>query len=67
MVSYIERKQFDDSANIMIGDVLDWIDNNIWLTAVWEHFKRIDPKRQYRRKPINDQPIECIEYIYNLI
>lgn len=48
---------------VMIWDILDYIwewpnffDENIKIVRLWVNI----------RKPIDDQPIECIEYVYNL-
>lgn len=61
-----------------IWDVLDYIDKSCerdrkwelseedieWLNKVENNFM---PLRTEKRLPIDAQPIECIEYIYNLI
>lgn len=65
---------------VMIWDVLDWIDKlNQWLwedhIKVWNSvrhkfdtkIKIIEDKRKEKRKPIEDQSEECIEFVYNLI
>lgn len=52
---------------VMIGDVLNWIYKTWSWKDVFHHFNTIAPNWVEMRKPINDQPIECIEYIYNVI
>lgn len=51
---------------VMIGDVLDWIEKQPeekeWL-CVWWVLSRWEDKR----KPIDDQTDECIDFIYSLI
>jgi len=45
---------------VMIWDVLDWMDWNFninWLIEL----------RKEKRKPIEDQSTECIEFVYNLL
>jgi len=63
IISYKERKEFDESAVIMIGDVLDYMQSNNLLSEcvdilwIWNN----------KRKPIKDQSEYCIEYVYNLL
>lgn len=49
---------------VMIWDVLDYIQSKDilkdWIWYILMYWKD-------KRKPIEDQPIECIEYIYNLL
>ena len=52
---------------VMIGDVLDWIYKTWSWKDVFHHFNTIAPNWVEMRKPIDNQPIECIEYIYNLL
>lgn len=54
---------------VMIWDVLDWFYSNIELPVV-ERRRTCDTilfEWKDKRKPLQDQPIECIEYIYNLL
>jgi len=55
---------------VMIWDVLDYISN--LLISNWEYLVLVDKNKilklwKNKRKPIEEQSIECIEYIYNLI
>ena len=52
---------------VMIGDVLDWIYKTWSWKDVFHHFNTIAPHWIEMRKPISEQTIECIEYIYNLL
>lgn len=54
---------------VMIGDVLDWIENIQTILAFhkWEELMYIHRYRKNKRKPIEDQPEDCILFIYNLI
>lgn len=54
---------------IMIWDVLDWFYSNIELPVV-ERRRTCDTilfEWKDKRKPLQDQPIECIEYINSLL
>ncbi len=60
---------------VMIGDVLDWVDKKDipfemveWcFTRRWYILLKIDDLRENKRKTIEEQPIECIAYIYSLL
>ena len=58
---------------VMIGDVLDWIDNKIWISNhEYEEFVINEVNiaillwGEYP-KPIEEQSDECIDYVYSLI
>ena len=55
---------------VMIGDVFNYIEKeNIQTTKLCDTYQWADILEIWKekRKPINEQNIECIEYIYNLI
>lgn len=74
-LNYSEWEQIDSKGDsiieynnpVMIGDLLDWIYKKWSWKGLFHHFNTIAPNRVEMRKPIDDQPMECIEYIYNLI
>jgi len=53
---------------VMIWDVLDWMQPKYWI---WipdlENRSEVCMKREHKRKPIEEQSEECIDFIYNLI
>lgn len=54
---------------VLIWDVLDYKDYDIksWNDDDWDLIKNIIYFWKEKRKPIENQSEECIEYIYNLI
>lgn len=62
---------------VMIGDVLDWIVDNVeakerYFTDKYEYatskeFLNILHYRDEMRKPIEDQNDECIDFVYSLL
>lgn len=59
---------------VMIWDVLDWIQQNntephqkFWWYTVGDINLNLRHSRQDKRKPIDDQSEECIDFIYSLI
>ena len=60
---------------VMIGDVLDWIEPYWWVFAQSVNLDIERTRkgtlllsvRKQKRKPIDDQSDECIDYVYSLI
>ena len=59
---------------VMIWDVLDWLakdeSNNYLYIKDWDYsdvHREIMDTREEKRKPIENQNIECITFVYNLI
>lgn len=60
---------------VMIGDVLDWIEPYWWVFAQSVNLDIERTRkgtlllsvRKQKRKPIEDQSDECIDYVYSLI
>lgn len=54
---------------VMIWDVLDWWEkaDNINMRWYEDHLTPILSKRKYKRKPIDEQSDECINYVYDLL
>ena len=52
---------------VMIGDVLDWQYKTKWIPSCPKERSYIVEIWLERRQPIQEQPIECIEYIFNLL
>lgn len=60
---------------VMIGDVLYWIETYFkpnykdqWSDAIVSNAKsHILTLRKDTRKPIDEQPIECIQYVFDLL
>lgn len=52
---------------VMIGDVLDWMRENL-LIEDWED-RQVGVCMEWnkKRKPIDNQPDDCIDFIYDLI
>lgn len=57
---------------VMIWDVLDWLEKDLEKfykafdndkTSIYDFMS----KREYKRKPIEEQSDECIDFIYNLL
>ena len=68
--SFYEWKEFDWEIighPVMIGDVLDWMRENL-LIEDWED-RQVGVCMEWnkKRKPIDNQPDDCIDFIYDLI
>ena len=50
-------------------DFHDWYlaTEELWILMWWWLCENMHNKRQHLRKPIEEQPVECIEFIYNLV
>lgn len=52
---------------VMIGDVLDWMENNITKDEYALFHTTLGYRRRTKCKPIEEQSEECIKFIYDLI
>lgn len=52
---------------VMIWDVLDWIDQNIKLNQFAIEMQKALKRWENKREPIDEQPLECIKYVYDLL
>ena len=65
---YLKSKYKTIGHPVMIGDVLDWYCNVYYSNTYWpKEYKDIDLCWWEKRKPIEEQSDECINFIHSLI
>ena len=52
---------------IYIGDVLDYIENDDYFETITDIQQELIELWGHKRKPLEDQSDECIDYLFNLI
>lgn len=69
-IKYNHYDEMFDLVNnkVMIGDVLDWLyKDNLFLSDAHRKWEDVILLWEEKRKPIEEQSDECINYIYNLL
>lgn len=74
-VTWLQEKEMEIIGHpVMLGDVIDYINEDIYPGAgydhvfyhSWESVVDVVNLWEEKRKPIEDQPDDCIDYVYKL-